>query len=256
MSKGEARRLGVEGRTAIVTGAGGAGVGGLGVVYATALAEAGASVVVADIDGDAARRVADGLVARGGRAIGVGCDVTSEADLESMVGAAVEAFGGVDILVNNAGLARGKWNDGIDLPAEDWLEILAINTVAPVVCARACREAMRARGGGVVVNQSSSGAYMESGAYTVSKAALNAVTRVLAFELAPDGIRVNGIAPGVMTAKIPAEQLEPVLARQTVRRQGRPQDLVGALLFLCSEESAFVNGQTLLVDGGLVRAGI
>jgi NAD(P)-dependent dehydrogenase (short-subunit alcohol dehydrogenase family) len=246
----------LDGKVAIVTGAGGAGVGGLGVTYATALAAEGAAVVVADLDGAAATRVADGLVRNGARAVGVGCDVTIDDDIDAMVRAARDAFDGVDILVNNAGLARGKWNEGATLPTDDWLQILAVNTVAPIACARACRPVMRERGGGVVVNQSSSGAYMESGAYTVSKAALNAVTRVLAAEFAEDRIRVNGIAPGMMTAQLPAEMIEMMLARQTVRRQGRPDDLIGALLFLCSDQSAFVNGQTLLVDGGVARGGV
>ena len=244
------------GKVAIVTGAGGAGVGGLGVTYARALAAEGAAVVVADIDGAAAARVADELVRDGARAIGVGCDVTVDDDIDAMVRAARDAFEGVDILVNNAGLARGKWNEGATLATDDWLHILAVNTVAPVACARACRPVMRARGGGAIVNQSSSGAYMESGAYTVSKAALNAVTRTLAVEFADDRIRVNGLAPGMMTAKLPPDMIEAMLSRQTVRRLGHPDDLVGALVFLCSEQSAFVNGQTLLVDGGVTRSGI
>jgi NAD(P)-dependent dehydrogenase (short-subunit alcohol dehydrogenase family) len=244
------------GKVAIVTGAGGAGVGGLGVTYAHALAEEGAAVVVADIDGAAAARVADDLGRDRARAIGVACDVTVDDDIEAMVRAASDAFGGVDILVNNAGLARGKWNEGATLGTDDWMHILAVNTVAPIACARACRPVMRARGGGVIVNQSSSGAYMEAGAYTVSKAALNAVTRVLAAEFADDGIRVNGLAPGMMTAQLPPEMIDAMLARQTVRRPGRPDDLIGALLFLCSERSAFVNGQTLLVDGGVARGGL
>jgi NAD(P)-dependent dehydrogenase (short-subunit alcohol dehydrogenase family) len=87
----------------------------------------------------------------------------------------------------------------------------------------------------------------------VSKYAIDAVTRVLAAELSEDAIRVNGIAPGVMTAKMPPEQVASLLARQTVRRPGRPEDLIGALLFLCSEDSSFVNGQTITVDGGMAR---
>ena len=248
--------MSLEGKVAIVTGAGGAGVGGLGVTYAKALAAAGAAVVVADIDGTAASGVAAGLVRDGARAIGVGCDVTVDDDIDAMVRAACDAFEGVDILVNNAGLARDKWNEGSTLGTDDWLHILAVNTVAPVACARACRPVMRARGGGAIVNQSSSGAFMEAGAYTVSKAALNAVTRILAAEFADDGIRVNGIAPGMMTAKLPPDMIEAMLSRQTVRRLGQPDDLVEALLFLCSERSAFVNGQTLLVDGGVARGGL
>ena len=246
----------LEGKVAIVTGAGGAGVGGLGVTYAQALAAEGAAVVVADIDGAAAKRVAGELARDGARAIGVGCDVTVDDDIDAMVRTACNEFEGVDILVNNAGLARGKWGEGSTLATTDWLQILAVNTVAPIACARACRPVMRARGGGAIVNQSSSGAYMESGAYTVSKAALNAVTRTLAAEFADDGIRVNGIAPGMMTGKLPPDLIEAMLSRQTVRRPGRPDDLIEALLFLCSDRSAFVNGQTLLVDGGVARGGI
>src|SRR5690606_15327584 len=125
------------GKTAIITGAGGAGVGGLGVVYAEALAGAGAAVVVSDIDAAAAESVADDLTARGHRAIGVGADVANEAYVIAMVAAAQAAFGGVDILVNNAGLARDKWSEGLSLSTEDWMTILAVNTLAPLVCARA-----------------------------------------------------------------------------------------------------------------------
>src|SRR5262245_27855104 len=138
------------GKVAIVTGAGGAGVGGLGVTYATALAAEGAAVVVADIDGAAAARVADDLVRDGARALGVACDVTVDDDIDAMVRSACDEFGGVDILVNNAGLARGQWNEGATLATAEWLHILAVNTVAPVACARACRPVMRARGGGAI----------------------------------------------------------------------------------------------------------
>lgn len=241
------------GKVAIVTGAGGAGVGGLGVTYVQALAANGASVVVSDLDGDAAQRTAADLVAGGGTAIGVRCDVASDDDIDAMVAATLDAFGGIDILVNNAGLARGKWNEMSTLARDDWRYIMDINTIAPVRCAAAVRAPMRARGGGVIVNQSSNGSQMEAGAYTVSKYAIDAVTRVLAAEFSEDNIRVNGIAPGVMTAKIPAEQFKSLLNRQTVRRPGKPDDLVGALLYLCSDDSAFVNGQTITVDGGLAR---
>jgi 3-oxoacyl-[acyl-carrier protein] reductase len=241
------------GKVAIVTGAGGAGVGGLGVTYVQALAANGASVVVSDFDGEAAERTAAALVANGGTALGVRCDVTSDDDIDAMVQATVAAFGGIDILVNNAGLARGKWNEMSTLSREDWRYIMDVNTIAPVRCSAAVRPAMRARGGGVIVNQSSNGSQMEAGSYTVSKYAIDAVTRVLAAEFAEDNIRVNGIAPGMMTAKMPAAQVQALLARQTVRRQGRPEDLVGALLYLCSDESSFVNGQTITVDGGMAR---
>jgi NAD(P)-dependent dehydrogenase (short-subunit alcohol dehydrogenase family) len=170
-----------------------------------------------------------------------------------MVAAGEEAFGGIDILVNNAGLARGKWSEGLELSSDDWKRIMEVNTLAPLLCARASRASMVARGGGVIVNQTSMAAYMEAGAYSVTKLALIGMTRVLSAELGGDEIRVNAIAPGVMTAKIPQDLLEAQLAMQKIGRQGTPQDLVGALLFLCSEQSSFMTGQTLLIDGGAIR---
>ncbi len=243
----------LEGKVAIVTGAGGAGVGGLGVVYARALASEGAAVVVSDVDGEAAVRTAESIASTGAQAIGVRCDVTSDEDIKAMVKTSDDAFGGVDILVNNAGLARGKWSEALILSADEWMEILAVNTVAPIMCAKACAESMRGRGGGVIVNQSSNGALIDAGAYTVSKLALNGVTKVLADELSADNIRVNGIAPGVMTAKLPEDQVQRLLARQTIRRPGQPEDLVGLLLYLCSDDSSFMNGQTVVIDGGMAR---
>ena len=244
------------GKVAVVTGAGGAGVGGLGVTYSRALAEAGAAVVVVDVDADGASNVAHELRSAGFEALGVKCDVTSDSDVDAMVATALDTFGGIDILVNNAGLARGRWSEGSTLSTADWMRIFAVNTVGPVICARACRTALAQSGHGVIVNQSSSGAFMEAGAYSVTKLALNGVTRILAAEFADDGIRVNGIAPGMMSAQLPQEQIDALLAQQTVHRPGVADDLVGALLFLCSDQSTFVNGQTLLVDGGLVKGRI
>jgi NAD(P)-dependent dehydrogenase (short-subunit alcohol dehydrogenase family) len=250
---GTVLRPDLAGRTAIVTGAGGAGVGGLGVTFATALAQAGAAVVVADIDGGAADRVAKALVENGWRAVACQTDVTSDDDAHSMVNVATANFGGVDILVNNAGFARGHWNLGIELGTDEWLRILALNTVAPLICARACRTSMAARGGGVIINITSSGAYGETGAYSVSKVALASMTNVLSAELGPEHIRVNAIAPGMMTSQLPPDQVAAVLRMQKVQRAGSPQDLVGALLYLCSEDSSFVTGTTLRVDGGMTR---
>ncbi|WP_327176324.1 SDR family NAD(P)-dependent oxidoreductase [Mycolicibacterium setense] len=229
---------------------------GLGVVFAGALASAGAAVVVSDIDGEAAQAVADGLVTNGGRAIGCRVDVTRDEDARAMVDLAKREFGGVDILVNNAGLARGRWSLGIELSTDEWNQIFAVNVVGAVVCARACRESMTSRGGGVVVNLTSMGAYRESGAYSVSKAALASLNNLLAAELGPDNIRVNAIAPGMMTAKLPPEQVERVVSGQKLQRQGSPADLVGALLYLCSDSSSFMTGSTIRVDGGMIRGHI
>lgn len=243
----------LEGRTAIVTGAGGAGAGGLGVVFAEALAVAGAAVVVADLDRSAAEVVAESLRARGLQAMACQVDVREDEGASAMVAAAQEAFGGVDILVNNAGLARGRWSLGLELSTAEWLEILAVNTLGSLVCSRAARPAMVARGAGSIVNITSMGAYAEAGAYSVSKAALASLTNVLSAELGPDGIRVNALAPGMMTAQLPPEHIAALLSQQKLNRQGEPADLVGALLFLCSDRSGFVTGTTIRVDGGLVK---
>jgi len=117
---------------------------------------------------------------------------------------------------------------------------------------------MKERGGGVIVNQSSIAAYSGGGAYGVTKLALNGLTLALANEFAPDNIRVNGIAPGITRAEsgvraVSRESQDSLIERQIIKRLGRASDLLGALLFLCSEESSFITGQTLTVDGGLIR---
>lgn len=244
------------GKSAIVTGAG----SGLGAVYARAFAAEGASVVVADIDRDMAKQTADELINAGSHAVAVEVDTSDEAAVAAMVEIANKEFDGVDILVNNAGwrpLPAGHAYD--DFPAEltgkEWLRVLAVNVVGPMLCARACRPSMAARGGGVIVHISSMAAYTGAGgAYGVSKLAVNALTINQAEEFAPDGIRVNAIAPGVMTGRVDTPGLiESVVAKQVIQRRGTPDDLVGPLMFLCSDRSAFMTGQTLLVDGGQTR---
>ena len=241
---------GLKGKSAIVTGGG----TGLGLVYAKALAREGALVTVADIDGDSANRAARALTDAGAAAIGVAVDVADDAAVQAMVDAAREAFGRVDILVNNAGLARGKWSLCIELESDDWLRLFAVNVVGAVACARACRPLMVAQGGGVIVNQSSMAAYsVLNTAYGVSKLALSGLTVALATELAADGVRVNGIAPGMMSGRVPDDVVAHTVARQLIARRGEGDDLVGALIFLCSDASSFMTGQTLIVDGGITR---
>ena len=175
-----------------------------------------------------------------------------------MVAAAVEKFGGVDVLVNNAGLHMGQYNLTSTLPAEDWRRLLDVNLVGPMLCARYCRESMASRGGGVILNQSSSAAYLGVGAYGISKLALNGLTMSLAAEFAPGQIRVVGIAPGMVASDAVIERLEPenkalVLNGQLIKRFAKVEDLLGMALTLCSDASSFVTGQTFLVDGGFVR---
>ncbi|HVM64306.1 MAG TPA: SDR family oxidoreductase [Acidimicrobiales bacterium] len=233
----------------LVTGA----AQGIGRAYASAFAAEGASVTVADIDGDLARAAAKGIDG----SLAVEVDVADEASVVAMVGACVDRFGGVDVLVNNAGLHMGRYNLCSTLPMEDWRRLLDVNVLGAVVCARYCRGPMSERGGGVILNQSSNSSYLGVGAYSVSKLALNGVTLSLAREFAPDGIRVVGIAPGMVASDAVLERLEDhnkemVLGGQLVKRFGAVDDLIGMVLLLCSGDAAFVTGQTVTVDGGYV----
>ena len=237
--------LGLNGKVALVTGA----ATGLGYTYAEALAKEGAHVALTDIDGDGAVKAAQEL-SQHSKVIGFGLDVASQQDITDGVARTVSELGGMDILVNNAGLARGKWNP-LSMPFEDWDTLLHINVASLARLAHEVRPHMAARGGGVIVNQSSNSAYFKlSSAYAVTKLAVSGLTIGLAEDFEPDGIRVNGIAPGMMTGRVPQEVIDMVVSAQTLKRRGQHEDLVGALLYLCSDMSSFVTGQTILVDGG------
>jgi len=252
---------------AIVTGAN----HGIGAATAERLASGGAVVLITYLRGRvtddpatperyqqnrmrSGEEVVDRIVAGGGRAIALEADLLDAATPAMLFDRAEAEFGGVDILINNAGLCRGKWSGGLALSAEDWNLIFAVNAVAPLVCARACRETMKARGGGVVINASSCASYAEFGAYSVTKLALNGINNILANELGVDNIRVNAIAPGLMHGRVSAEEVAGVLVQQKLKRRGDPKDLIGGLLYLCSDRSSFVTGTVLRIDGGFVRA--
>jgi 3-oxoacyl-[acyl-carrier protein] reductase len=242
------------GRVALITGSG----QGIGRAFADAFSAEGARIVIADIDAGAALAAAKEIEDAGGQALGIAVDVADEDSVRDMVAASVDRFGGVDILVNNAGLHMGKYNLCSTLPVEDWRRLLDVNVIGPVLCSRYCRESMASRGGGVILNQSSTAAYLGVGAYGISKLALNGVTMSLAAEFAPDGIRVVGIAPGMVASEAVLERLEEsnkalVLNGQLIKRFAAVDDLVGMALMLCSDASSFVTGQTMLVDGGFVR---
>jgi NAD(P)-dependent dehydrogenase (short-subunit alcohol dehydrogenase family) len=237
-------------KVALVSGAG----SNLGLVYATALAGEGASVVIGDLDGDLARSAAKGLAETGAKTLGLEMDVGRDEHITSAVDRTIAEFGGVDILVNNAGLARGKWSLGTELSNDDWRYIMAVNVVSALIAARAVRPSMKARGGGVIINQSSMAGYHQlSGAYSVSKLAISGLTVSLAAEFADDNIRVNGIAPGMMNGRVPQEVVDRIVSQQLIKRRGQPEDLAGALLFLATDASSFMTGQTLIVDGGPAR---
>lgn len=240
------------GRVAIVTGAG----GGIGEAYARALHAEGASVVIAELDETAGAAVAGDL---GERALFVPTDVGDLADCEAMVAATVDAFGGVDHLVNNAAIFGAMEGVGITSADPAYVErFLRVNLLGATYCTRAVMRSMRSRGGGSIVNQSSTAAWMSlSGFYGVAKAALNSVTVCLAQELGGHGIRVNAIAPGptdtpALQKQVPAEFHDMLVQSLAIKRMGTPDDHVGPALFLLSDEAAWITGHVLAVDGGQI----
>jgi NAD(P)-dependent dehydrogenase (short-subunit alcohol dehydrogenase family) len=248
----------LDGKVAIVTGSGKSG--GIGAVYARGLAEAGASVVVADLDGAGAEAVAASLREAGGAAIGVRVDISDAASVQAMVEAAAEAFGGVDILVNNAAMMAEITQVPLsELSLEEWNRVLAVNLTGALLCCQAVVPQMRARGGGRIVNQSSGGAFAPRNGYGVTKLGVVGLTVVLAKELGKDGIAVNAIAPGFVASDAgnaiapPGSPFRSDLKQIVAMREvGQPVDLLGPLLLLVSDAGSWITGQTLNVDGGWV----
>ncbi len=249
----------LDNKVAIVTGAGGRG-NSIGRAYAAGLAQAGAAVVVADINLEGAARVRDEIIAAGGKAIAVGVDITRTESVQAMVDAATSAFGGVDILVNNAALmAELKGGSLLDMPSDEWERIFNVNLTGALNCSKAVVPLMRQRGGGKIINQTSGGAFPAIGAYGISKLALVGLTTTLARQLGKEKINVNAIAPGNVTSDA-GRQLTPddspfikyLEMSVAMRVRGAPDELVGALLLLCSSAGDWITGQVLHVDGGWI----
>jgi NAD(P)-dependent dehydrogenase (short-subunit alcohol dehydrogenase family) len=242
------------GKVAIVTGA----AGGIGQAYAEALATSGASVVVADIDEHGAESVAAGIRAGGGTATPCKVDVSRPASASAMAALSDDRFGGIDYLVNNASVFGNMKLDPLLNVDWDYLQhFLAVNVFGALVCIRACFRSMRKRGGGAIVNQSATAAYLFSGSYGLSKAAINSMTAQLAAELGPMHIRVNAIAPGPidtegMRTAVPAVFVDQIVSTLALKRRGTPDDLVGMCQFLLSDDANWVTGAVFNVDGGQV----
>jgi 3-oxoacyl-[acyl-carrier protein] reductase len=241
------------GKVAFITG----GAIGFGRAFARALTGEAAAVVIGDVDSEAGERTAAELRAAGHQALAVTCDVADEHAVDGAVAAAADAFGGVDILINNAGLHLTKYNQPFAaLPRADLRALLDVNVVGVVNCTLACRDSMRERGGGAVVNISSIAGYLSNTPYGISKLAVRGLTVAFASELAPDGIRVNAIAPGLMAtenamADLPKDMVDDFVQNlQLVHRLGSMDDVVATTLFLCSDEASFVTGETIRVSGG------
>jgi NAD(P)-dependent dehydrogenase (short-subunit alcohol dehydrogenase family) len=242
------------GKVAVVTGAG----RGIGRAYALGLGAAGAAVVVADIDEAGAKETAAGVVAAGGRAAATAVDIADHDSVSAMAEGAIAEFGGIDFLVNNAAIFGGMKLDF--LLTVDWAYLqrfLEVNMLGALVCTRACYPSMAGRGGGAVVNQSSSAAYLYAGFYGWAKAGVNSLTQQLAHELGGMNIRVNAIAPGptdtdAARSVVPGDYMRQLVGSLALKRQGAPEDLVGMCMFLLSDDARWVTGHIFSVDGGQV----
>jgi glucose 1-dehydrogenase len=244
----------VAGKVALVAGAGG-GIGGAG---AEALAREGAAVFCTDSDGAAAEATAGRIQAVGGRAAASALDVRDRAAVDATIAAVVGEFGGLDIVLESAGIAHRL--GFLDIDAETWDRVITVNLTGMFHIGQAAARHMVMRGGGGsiinVTSQLAEVARPERAAYVASKGGARSLTHAMAIDLAAHGIRVNAIAPGpTLTGLTRANYTDPEARRATeamipLGRLGQPDDLVGAVLFLASDESRWVTGSTVTVDGG------
>lgn len=245
------------GRTVIVTGGG----HGIGKAYCRRLVGEGAHVVIAELDRSAAEELEHELIDGGGRALAVETDVAGEASVRAMTDRAIDAFGHIDGLVNNAAVFSQVEMARVpieELSVDEWDRMMAVNLRGMFLACAAVLPGMRAQGSGRIVNISSGTALSGSPTrihYVTSKAGTLGFTRCLAREVGGDGITVNAVAPGstlseeVVDDEILAQRQRRVSSRALQRVQ-MPDDIVGAVVFFLSDDSAFVTGQTLVVDGG------
>jgi 3-oxoacyl-[acyl-carrier protein] reductase len=250
------RRLGDE--VALVTGA----AQGIGRAIAGRLAQEGAAVVLADIAGDRAKEAAKEVRSDGYDAIAVACDVTDRKEVRAAIDATLQRFGKLTVLVNNAGISRRA--AFIDMRDEVWSEVLGVNLTGTFIVGQEVARYMAGQRYGRIVNMASASAqiaHSNQTAYAVSKAGVESMTRLMAFELAPFGIAVNAVAPGTIATNfalgtLSAEGAEVRRARIPLARFGDPEDVASVVAFLASRDAAYVTGTVLPIDGGLLTAGI
>jgi NAD(P)-dependent dehydrogenase (short-subunit alcohol dehydrogenase family) len=248
----------LDGKVCFVTG----GASGMGRVAAAAFCREGARVVLADVHADELAAAATEAAAAGGEALPVRCDVTREEDVRAAIAAAVDRFGGLHVLYNNAGIMMAEDRSVVDTEEGVWDRTLAVNVKGIYLCCKYGIPAMIRSGGGSVINIASFvallGCSVPQDAYTASKGAVIALTKSLAVQFAPQGVRSNAICPGPIETPLLTEWLlkDPQakavrLARNPTGRFGRPEDIVNLGIYLASDESTWTNGAVLVVDGGI-----
>ena len=240
----------IEGKVIVVTGS----ATGIGRVVAEAMLKFGAKVIAADVNPEVSLAFGAHDPQRVGAVLG---DVSRADDVERIIGAAIDHFGGLDVLVNCAGIS--VLAAAVDMLESDWERILAVNLTGTFLCSRAAARHMRSRNGGSIINFTSQVAEVAlptRSAYIASKGGVRALTKALALEFAPYGIRVNAIAPGpIEVERTRANLHDPqyrdlFMSRMLLGRLGTPEDIIGPAVFLASEASSFMTGTTVLVDGG------
>jgi NAD(P)-dependent dehydrogenase (short-subunit alcohol dehydrogenase family) len=248
----------LSGKVSIITGAG----GGMGRVAALRFAAEGSRVVVADTQKASAEETVRQISAAGGEATAIAVDVSVEADAKAMVDVAIEKFGRLDVLYNNAGIMPQADHSVVDTPVEIWDQVMAVNVRGVYLACKYAIPRMLENKRGSIINISSFvavlGCSVPQDAYTASKGAILALTRSLAVQFAPNGIRTNAILPGpvetplLMEWLVKDEQAKKIrLARNPSGRFGKPDEVVSMAVYLASDESTWTNGASLIIDGGI-----
>ena len=252
-------RLELNDKVAVIVG----GTSGIGLAIAKGMAEAGADVVPTSRRADMVEAAAAEIEQRGRRTIRISSDVSDRTSLQGVLDETVSAFGKVDILVNSAG--RTKRAPTLDFSEEDWNDILDTNLTGTLRACQVFGRHMLERESGSIINIASLSTFValyEVAAYSASKAAVASLTKSLAIEWGPRGVRVNAIAPGVFRTALNQKLLDETergrefLLRTPLRRFGNVDELAGAAIFLASDAASFVNGEIMAVDGGFLASGV